>query len=510
MLLGVLSALGIVGVLALISALDGGDGGDSGGSDPGEWAAAQAAETDDGRLALLVGSSPEAAANTAAETLVDIAPVAVVAESGDEAARAEAAELATTLRAPLLISGASDTGGLDATLDELEVRTVVAVGQTGLTGDRHDLVDPDADDDADRLSALVDRAAEAPEPEGGAVLVRPDDEAAELAAPTLSALGHEAVVLTAADPRADGEVMSRLAELDRPVVAGVGTEDAWADASEADLRWQVAVAEEGMQLPGGGQIMYPLRVMVALYGTPETGVLGVLGEQDLAGSIQRAKDLAAAYEPVSDVPVVPAFELIVSVATGGPGFWGDYSRRVPVEIVREWVAAAGEAGVYVVLDLQPGRTDFLIQAKEWEEFLAQPHVGLALDAEWRLGPNQVPNQQIGSVSIEEVNSVVTWLAGVTRRHHLPQKLLLLHQFNLDMIRDRAQLDTSRSELAVAIQMDGNGTPGAKLETWTQLRTVDPPAGVWWGWKNFYDEDPIVLSPEQVLALRPIPVWVSYQ
>ena len=42
-----------------------------------------------------------------------------------------------------------------------------------------------------------------------------------------------------------------------------------------------------------------------------------------------------------------------------------------------------------------------------------PNVGLALDAEWKLQPGQLPLRQIGSVSINEVNSVVTWLAGLT-------------------------------------------------------------------------------------------------
>ena len=44
--------------------------------------------------------------------------------------------------------------------------------------------------------------------------------------------------------------------------------------------------------------------------------------------------------------------------------------------------------MYVVLDLQPGYTDFLAQAQRYEEFLAQPHVGLALDPEWRLAPGR--------------------------------------------------------------------------------------------------------------------------
>ena len=53
------------------------------------------------------------------------------------------------------------------------------------------------------------------------------------------------------------------------------------------------------------------------------------------------------------------------------------------------VEAAAEHGVYVVLDLQPGRQDFLSQAQQYQELLELPNVGLALDPEWRLGPDQV-------------------------------------------------------------------------------------------------------------------------
>ena len=58
-----------------------------------------------------------------------------------------------------------------------------------------------------------------------------------------------------------------------------------------------------------------------------------------------------------------------------------------------------------MLDLQPGRTDFLTQAKLYAELLKQPHVGLALDPEWRLKPDQVHLVQIGSVSAEEINQM---------------------------------------------------------------------------------------------------------
>ncbi len=66
----------------------------------------------------------------------------------------------------------------------------------------------------------------------------------------------------------------------------------------------------------------------------------------------------------------------------------DYSSETEIGVLRPYVDAAKAAGIYVVLDLQPGRTDFLTQAKRYAELLAEPHVGLALDPEWRLKPNQ--------------------------------------------------------------------------------------------------------------------------
>src|SRR5690625_7483799 len=95
---------------------------------------------------------------------------------------------------------------------------------------------------------------------------------------------------------------------------------------------------------------------------------------------------------------------IIVTESGDDGF---YSRALGVETLRGWYDAAGEAVVYVVLYLQPGTTDFLTQAKLYEELLTAPHVGLALDAEWRLEPGQKHLAQIGSVTATEINEVST-------------------------------------------------------------------------------------------------------
>jgi len=173
------------------------------------------------------------------------------------------------------------------------------------------------------------------------------------------------------------------------------------------------------------------------------------------------------------------------------------------------VRRAVAAGMYVILDLQPGRASLLAQARRYQSLLELPDVGLALDPEWKLAPGQLPLHQIGGVSISEVNSVVTWLAGLTARYRLPQKLLVLHQFRLSMIRDERRLDTRYGDLAILIHMDGQGSPGAKQQTW-QTVTRAAPAGVFFGWKNFYVKDHPMISPRQTMARTPRLSMVSYQ
>jgi hypothetical protein len=163
----------------------------------------------------------------------------------------------------------------------------------------------------------------------------------------------------------------------------------------------------------------------------------------------------------------------------------------------------------VVLDLQPGRANFLDQAKAYQSLLQLPDVGLGLDSEWKLQPDQKPLEQIGHVDISEVNDVLSWLADLTAQYHLPQKLVVLHQFQLQMLRDESDLDTSHDDLSILIHMDGQGTQGDKQGTWNAVLGAAPP-GVFFGWKNFLVKDHPMLTPSQTMTVKPAPVMITYQ
>ena len=348
-------------------------------------------------------------------------------------------------------------------------------------------------------------AATAPPEPTAAAPVTPATTATTAMAVTAQVAGAVTVPVHGDDPRGDPTAITALASIKptRVLAAGAG----FGRASE--LTYRVAVAATGVQLPGGGQLVFPGHRLVALYGNPESPGLGALGEQDLPASIARARQMAAPYQALSSVPVVPAFEIIATVALGSPGPEGTYSAVTSLATLRPWVQQATAAGFYVILDLQPGRASLLDQAKLYEPLLAMPNVGLALDAEWKLQPGQLPLQQIGSVSITEVNSVVHWLASLTAELHLPQKVLVLHQFRLSMIQNEQDLDIHHDDLAIVVHMDGQGTQEVKQETWDTI-TAAAPHGVFFGWKNFFVKDHPMLSPQGTMGKVPVPVMISYQ
>ncbi|MDE0604485.1 MAG: hypothetical protein OXI18_08790 [bacterium] len=284
-----------------------------------------------------------------------------------------------------------------------------------------------------------------------------------------------------------------------------------AEGLSEDTLWQLEVIRQGNEIPGGGLLMFDSgfdRRLVALYGHPATSALGVLGEQGPDAGVERLRSIAAGYGGDGFV-VLPTFEIITTVAAASAGSDGDYSVGTLKDDIRPWIETAAANDMYVVLDLQPGRTDFLTQAKIYEEFLRLPHVGLALDPEWRLKPHEVHLEQVGTVDAAEINQVVEWLAGIVREEALPQKLLIVHQFRYTMITNRQAIDTP-PELAVLIQMDGQGTLRAKNATWNALTGESDADQFHWGWKNFYDEDSPMATTQQVLDLTPTPEFVSFQ
>lgn len=415
------------------------------------------------------------------------------AAGGDVAA---ASATAAALGLPLLIAGPE----LNAELDRLRTRTVIAYPATGLDlGDR-DIIEGPADPAQLQVEGLSAKATPAT---AAAVRLLGESVSAATGA-ILAAAGIALTEMRFTDPRATSESVA-LAKGASGAVLGIGD---FGDSARFAAR--VEAARTLPELPGGGVAPFPGRMMVALYGHPSGGTLGVLGEQEPQRSVTRVKEVAAQYQAFSDVPVIGAFEIITTVASASAGSDGDYSYETPAEQLLPYIEAAEAAGIYCVLDLQPGHTDFLTQARRYEELLKRPTVGLAIDPEWRLKPGQRHMTIIGQVEVDEVNATGAWLADLVAANNLPPKVVILHQFQRRMIVDRERLDTTRDEVQYLMHADGHGTPQLKQETWRNLKD-GLPADVWLGWKNFIDEDSPTMTPQETMEdVEPRPNFVSYQ
>jgi hypothetical protein len=492
---------------ALLAAGCTGDDGPRASADPGAGTtqpeAAPAAVLAEGGAPVTVAGGKSAGQVSAAvsKALFTSAPAVVVALATDPAAVRSGAEQAGRLGVPLLLDdGGKYVGAATAELARLKPDTVLALGAgvAERVGGSAKVVT-----DAGQLPALAKPTA----PAGTVVLVpATPGPVTTVGTATGTAAGATVLPVKNMDPRTDPAAIAALAGAKPARVVAAGAAFGPVDR----LTDRLAVARTGVQLPGGGQTMLPGKRLVAMYGHPGTAGLGVLGEQPLAQAIARAKQLAAPYQPLSGrTPVVPTFEIIATVAQGSAGPDGDYSYEAPVSLLKPWVDAAGKAGVYVVLDLQPGRADFVSQAKIYEPLLTLPHVGLALDPEWRLRPDQVPLTEIGSAKAAEINATYRWLADLTEKNALPQKLFVIHQFKLSMIGSDEPLEHDRDSVQLLIHMDGQGATSLKDGTWASVVGAAP-KGVPFGWKNFYDEDEPMLTPAQTMTRKPTPSMISYQ
>lgn len=259
-------------------------------------------------------------------------------------------------------------------------------------------------------------------------------------------------------------------------------------------------------LPGGRVTVFGgNRFLVAYYGTAGTGSLGVLGEASPERIVPRLLRAARPFAKAGR-KTQPVFELITTVAHATPTKTGTYSSDIDHALVKQYIRAAHRHGALVVLDLQPGKANFLTVAKRWAWALKDPYVGLALDPEWRMSRGGVPGRKIGSVSAAEINRVSRWLSALTTRENLPQKVFVLHQFRTDMIRGITRVRSHRN-LALVQHVDGFGPPKAKLST---FRAVAKPRQFALGFKLFYDEDVPRMRPAQVLRIRPRVSFVSFQ
>lgn len=259
-----------------------------------------------------------------------------------------------------------------------------------------------------------------------------------------------------------------------------------------------------LELPRGGRTLFPRYRVVAFAGAPQNRNLGALGVGPLPRAVGRLRREAGRYRR-GRRRILPALDLIATIALSYPGRGGLYRQRQRPRVIARYLRAARRAKALLVLDIQSGRSTFPREVRHLRRWLREPDVAVALDPEWNVGPGGVPAQQLGHVRARTVNAVSRYLARIVRRYRLPQKLLIVHRFTEPMIRGRLR---PAAGVPLSINIDGFGTRAEKRAVYRRLARRR--RGIHYGFKVFYEEDTRRMSPRQVLRLRPKPDVVIYE
>ena len=248
--------------------------------------------------------------------------------------------------------------------------------------------------------------------------------------------------------------------------------------------------------------------VVSVYGYPEACVMGELGCHSPDEAAARAQQLASAYDAANgERGVIPAMHLIVDVAHASPGADGAYLGRMPIEDIQRYVEVARGRGMLLFVDVQVGWADPLVEVERLRPVLQEPFVHLGLDPEFATKPKlKAPGDAIGTLDAVQVNAVQAYVADLVRLHHLPPKILVLHQFQPGMLTNKPRY-APHPEVEVTVDMDGFGGSEAKLSGYDAYARVDAEYSAF---KLFFHWDAPMLTPAELQALPHPPDYVIYQ
>ena len=264
-------------------------------------------------------------------------------------------------------------------------------------------------------------------------------------------------------------------------------------------------------MPRGGRQVLPRYRLVGYAGLTGAKTLGRLGTGPLDQRVReierRAKPYAAGRE------IMPVLEVITTVVQGSPGSDGLYRFRISERQIATYLRAARKRKALLLLNLQPGRSEFLTEAKAYEKWLKEPDVGLALDPEWAMDRGDRPGAAYGHTTGAELDRTARYLARLVKQHDLPEKVMVYHQVAVSVVRRESGLG-AHPGVVVIKSVDGLGPPGPKINTYRVVNRSTP-KHVHAGFKLFFTEDRRgstgrLMTPREVLALKPRPEYIMHE
>lgn len=292
-----------------------------------------------------------------------------------------------------------------------------------------------------------------------------------------------------------------------PPISFVSTSVLVSSSTDPHYLWPA----ENAPYPEYGAIL-PWNRVVAYYGnflSPRMGVLGQYPPQEMLTKLMEAVAEWRAADP--STPVIPAIDYIAVAAQGYPGADGMYRARMPASEIQKAVDLAGEVDGLVILDIQIGLSTVRQEVPLLEPFLKLPNVELALDPEFAMRDGQVPGREIGRLDASDIDYAADYLAGLVKKYNLPPKFLVIHRFTEEMVADYENI-TPLPQVEIVMDMDGYGTVAQKVKVYKQIIYPEPVqfAGLKLFYKNDAESSGGMMTPAEVLSLRPKPIFIQYQ
>lgn len=269
-----------------------------------------------------------------------------------------------------------------------------------------------------------------------------------------------------------------------------------------------ATVTQAPQTGEDGESLLATSRVLSYYGHPSTGTMGILGEYSKEDLLARLQEQAAEFEAADpNTPVKLAFELIATVAQPDPGPDGTYLLYTGDEWIGEYVEFTAANDMLLILDLQIGHNTVRNEIELVRKWLEYPHVHVALDPEFSTGPDRVPGSFIGEVDGNQVQIAMELLSDIARTNNLPNKILIVHQFEAEMIYNKEAI-TPLPGVDFVLDMDGFGSPEAKIGNYNIFVTQE--LIEYGGIKLFYQQDAPLIDPATIVGLNPSPRIIIYQ
>ncbi len=255
-------------------------------------------------------------------------------------------------------------------------------------------------------------------------------------------------------------------------------------------------------------VSLPTDRLVVYYGNPFSAAMGPIGAYGDSDLLARLHEQAQAYADLDPThPVIPALDYVTPVAQGAPMADGTWRARMPDDSIEHYRNLANTNHMLFFMDMQVARSSVQSEVNAVWPFLEQPGVDLALDPEFDLTRGGIPDVNLGHMTAAEINWVIDKLSNLVQTRNLPPKILIIHQFRIEMLPDWQNIRL-KPGVEIVTCVDGFGTPGEKVDDY---RIFDQKQLIEYaGFKLFYTLDKPLMSPTDVLGLNPAPLMVMYQ